>query len=84
MKCKTLTARIIPLTPNDDSEPVRKSCNRYDGPISFAEDIRRSLPEGQFLIEVWNGTRIWTFETRLASTWCAGVPVRPIRGVWRS
>jgi hypothetical protein len=78
MKCKTFTARIIRLWPYDDSVPLRKSYSRYGSPISFAEDILGSLPEGQFLIEVWNGTHIWTFETRLASTWRAGVPVRPI------
>lgn len=79
MKRKTFTARIICLTPYDDSEPDRRGCNRDDDAISFAEDIYRSLPTGQYLIEVWDRWQIWTCETRLASTWRDGVPVRPIR-----
>lgn len=79
MKQKTFTAIITPLSDQCSEEPEQvKGCSPGDDPISFAEDIHRSLPTGRYLISVRDSQWQWECETRLAPTWRDGVPIRSI------
>ncbi len=70
-----LGARTVRLPSLEAVDSELKATN-YDEAIDFAEGIYRSLPDGQYLIEIWDSHRIWEFETRLHKTWKDGVPMR--------